>query len=117
MSDTRYDEMREQCEAFHKQHPEVWELLQRFSAEMKSRGFQHYSINGIFERIRWEKDIGGNGETQFKLNNNYRAFYARRFMRMYPEYEGFFRIREQVSNDVGATKLPELTPRDYDYVR
>tara|TARA_R100000951_G_C2520974_1_gene143392 strand:+ start:50 stop:403 length:354 start_codon:yes stop_codon:yes gene_type:complete len=117
MSKTRYEEMRAQCEDFHKQYPEVWEMLKRFSDEMKNKGFKHYSINGIFERIRWEKDIGGDGVTQFKLNNNYRAFYARRFMRVYPEYAGFFRLREQISNEASATELPELTPADYEDVR
>ena len=112
---TRYDEMREQCTRFHQEHPEVWEMLKHFSWEMKNKGFDHYSINGTFERIRWEKDLGGDGKSQFKLNNNYRAFYARRFMRVYPEFEGFFRIREQVSHDGDATELPELAPRDYDY--
>ena len=117
MSESRYEQMRMQCAAFHQQHPEVWEMLKRFSREMQNRGFKHYSINGIFERIRWEKDIGGDGKTQFKLNNNYRAFYARRFMKMYPQYEGFFRLREQVSEDTKATYRQELTPQDFEYVR
>lgn len=110
---TRKDEMREQVSRFHKENPEVWTLFVKFSREIKSRGFKNYSVNAIFERIRWEKDAGGDGETSFKLNNNYRAFYARRFMRMYPQHDGFFRTREQTSGGEEETRLPELTPKDY----
>lgn len=107
---TRKDEMREQVTAFHEQHPEVWDLFVRFSFDVIKRGFNNYSVNAIFERIRWEKDMGGDGVNQFKLNNNYRAFYARRFMKLYPEHEGFFRTRQQVSENKDASHMPEITP-------
>ena len=44
------------------------------------------------------------------INNNYKPFYARRFMACYPQHEGFFRTRKQTSEDKDATNLPELTP-------
>lgn len=113
MSDkTRLEEMREQCKKFHVEHPEVWRLFVRFTNEMIDRGFTNYSVNAVFERIRWEIDAGGDGVNAFKLNNNYRAFYSRAFMRKYPQHDGFFRTREQTSDDKDATNLPELTP-DY----
>jgi len=113
---SRRDEIAEQCAIFHKKHPEVWDLFVQFTNEMIRRGFKNYSVNAIFERIRWEKDAGGNGVESFKLNNNYRALYARRFMKMYPEYEGFFRTREQPSSTKPPTHLPELTPAAYETV-
>ena len=88
-ADNRHEEMRDQCQRFHNEHPEVWELFVHFTQTMIRKGYPNYSVNAIFERIRWEKDEGGDGVNQFKLNNNYRAFYARRFMRMYPQYDGF----------------------------
>ena len=113
MFNTRQDEMREQVKKFHKEHPEVWDLFVRFTFEMIKRGRKHYSANAIFERIRWEKDLGNTSEAAFKLNNNYRAFYARRFMACYPEHGGFFRTRKQISGEQKATNLPELTPSEY----
>ena len=110
---SRRDEMAEQCMTFHQQHPEVWDLFVQFTHEMIAKGFRNYSVNAIFERIRWEKDAGGDGTESFKLNNNYRALYARRFMRMYPQHDGFFRTREQISVVKPATNLPELTPSAY----
>ena len=111
---TRLDEMRSQVKAFHADHPEVWNLFVRFTNELIARGFNNYSVNAIFERIRWECDsVGGDGKYTFKLNNNYRAFYARRFMRMYPQHQGFFRTRRQTSREDYPTQMSPLTPRDY----
>lgn len=106
----RHEEMRQACIAFHAQHPEVWELFVRFTFQMIERGFAHYSIAAIWERIRYEKDAGGDGTSEFKLNNNHRAFYVRRFHLMYPQHDGFFRTREQTTKGKDATGLPELTP-------
>lgn len=107
---SRLDEMREQVQAFHAEHPEVWRLFCQFTFQMINRGYAAYSVNAIFERIRWEMDAGGDGITTFKLNNNYRAFYSRRFMAMYPKHEGFFRTRVQTSEAAPPTYLPELSP-------
>ena len=82
---------------------------------MIDRGYNNYSAKAVFERIRWEKDAGGDGVTQFKLGNNHPAFYSRRFMKMFPQYDGFFRTRQQTSEDRSATNLPEMTPMDYEY--
>lgn len=112
---TRLEEMREQVTRFHEEHPEVWDLFVRFSVEMINRGYKTYSAQSVIERIRWEKDAGSDGSISFKINNNYTAFYSRRFMKVYPQHKGFFRTRYQVSDDCDATCLPELTPQDYEY--
>ena len=117
---TRQEEMAEQCQAFHDEHPEVWRLFVKFTHNVIEAGFKNYSANAIFERIRWEVDVNKEplryvakqNRQPFKLNNNYRAFYSRRFHKMYPSYDGFFRTREQKSKQETATNLPELT-RDY----
>jgi len=111
--ETRLDEMKAQCQAYHKNHPEVWDLFVRFSKEIISKGYANYSVNAIFERIRWEMDVGGSGDSEFKINNNFRPLYARRFMKMYPDHDGFFRTRKQTSEEAPATNLPELQPKDY----
>ena len=109
----RQDEMREQVAEFHRRHPDVWRLFVRFTLQMIERGYRNYSAKAIFERIRWEKDAGGDGVTCFKLNNNYTAFYARRFAKVYPEHAEFFRTREQPSAAEFASRRPQLTPAHY----
>lgn len=114
---TRLDEIAEQAERFDTEHPKMWKLFTRFTFDRIRRGHKHYSVNAIFERIRWEVDsVGGNDQATFKLNNNYRAIYSRRFHKEYPEYAGFFRTRTQTSVYDNATRKAELGPVDYDIV-
>ena len=111
---TRHDEMREQVTAFHKENPKVYQLFEKFSFQLIARGFNNYSSNAVFERIRWETDEADtDGKSTFKINNNYRAFFARAFMKRHPEYDGFYRLRKQTSQDGDATHLPELGPTDF----
>ena len=111
---TRHEEIREQATAYHTKYPKVWQLFVQFTLEQINKGFKNYSSKAIFERIRWETDTPDiNGDPIFKINNNYQPFYARRFMRMFPEHATFFRTRKQISLDDLATCAPELTPQDF----
>lgn len=110
---TRYEELTEQFKEFHIKHPMVWELYQQFAFDRIKMGFKNYSSKGIFERIRWEIATPNTDPKDFKLNNNYTAFYARWFMQKFPEHEGFFRLRDQQSYWLPATNRPRLGPGDY----
>ncbi len=68
-------------------------LFVRFTLQLADRGHRNIGVALIFERIRWESMIRTVGE-EWKLNNNYRSIYARRFMRDYPHLDGLFRLRE-----------------------
>jgi len=112
---SRLSEIEEQCSRYDKQHPQVWKLFVFYSFDRIRRGYKHYSVSAIFERIRWHMDSGTNqAANSFKLNNNYRAVYSRKFHKNFPEYSDFFRTRIQTSKDTEATGLPELGPLDYD---
>ena len=106
---TRYDELRAEVKKFSAAHPEVWRLFSKFTFDRIGLGFKNYSANAIFERIRWETDQAQG--TEFKLNNNYRPFYARAFMTQYPEHDGFFRTRKQISKAAPAVRRPPLGPK------
>ena len=106
---TRLDEITENAKRYHKKHPEVWDLFRKFTMEIIRRGFNRYSVNAIFERIRWEADISTD-PLSFKISNDYRAWYARKFMAEYPEYAGFFKIRKQTSAEDPAINKPEIDP-------
>jgi hypothetical protein len=86
--------LREKFEDYHTQNPQVYELFKKFCYQLIERGFDHYSANAIFERIRWHVNVETTGD-EFKMNNNYRAFYARMFMEEHPLYNDFFEIRQQ----------------------
>lgn len=79
---------------YHNDHPEVYELLKKYVLMAKAANRETYSINGLFERIRWHVNVDTRDEDGFKMNNNYRSRYARMLMKDNPEFVGFFEIRE-----------------------
>lgn len=91
--------LKQQWWEWHKANPNVWVLFQKYTFQAIEAGREHYSVNAIFERIRWHTDIETRGD-QFKINNNHRPYYARYFHHVYPEHNGFFRIRE-LTSEVG----------------
>jgi hypothetical protein len=64
--------------------------LFKFSDEAKNSGRNVYSVNAIFERIRWHTDIETVSDVPFKLSNNHRAYYARKYMNSDPSRNRFF---------------------------
>ena len=110
----RHDQMKAKFSEFHNEHPEVYGWLTQFTFDLIKRGYQNYSIDGVLMRVRWEKDINYNTDTGFKINNNYSAFYARMFMKEFPDHEGFFRTRRQISLMTPAINRDELTPEFFD---
>jgi len=116
---TRHDEIRESFEKFLTEHPKVWDLFVQFTFDRIRIGFKHYSAYAIVERIRWETDQAHTNGEMFKVSNNHRPFFGRKFMDDYPDFapkelgeDGFFRIRKQTSKDAQPTNLPEITPHD-----
>lgn len=71
--------IRRQFLNFHIAHPEVYVEILELCRQWVSRGTERWSIDGVFEVLRWQRrfrDLPAAGE-EFKLNNNYRAHYAR----------------------------------------
>ncbi len=94
---------------FHAANPHVYRLLKQLALEMRASGRERYGIGGLFERLRWEYAIKTSGE--FKLNNNYRALYARKLMAEERELAGFFqtRTRKAVGAEKEEAQQPTLT--------
>jgi hypothetical protein len=86
--------MAERFEAFHRRNPQVIYALTSVARDLKRQGFRTASINLLFERLRWLYAVKTHGD-HYRLNNNYRAFYARLIMAAYPDLGDFFRVREQ----------------------
>lgn len=78
---------------FHAENPDVYIELRTLARQMRATGRERYSINGLFEVLRWQRDIVTRGDS-FKLNNNHRAFYARTLMTYEPDLAGMFELRE-----------------------
>jgi len=77
---------------YHRDNPHIYEAFKKFTVKAINKGHKRWSAEAIFNVMRWETEITGNDE--FKINNNYKALYARMFMRDFPEVKGFFAIRK-----------------------
>lgn len=86
-------EIQTKFETYNSDNPEIYKLFTKFSGQVMKSGMTKYSANAIFERIRWYVDIETAGD-KFKVNNNYRPYYARKLMSENKEFAGFFEIRE-----------------------
>ena len=55
---------------YHKDNPHIWDAFKKVSIEARSKGFDRFSANGIFEIIRWNTTL--ETRDKYKVNNNYR---------------------------------------------
>jgi hypothetical protein len=80
---------------FDKANPHVYRRLVSLARRAKIRGIRHYSVDALFHILRWEIAIKTRGEEEFRLNNNFTAFYARLISDREPDLKDFFTLRER----------------------
>lgn len=80
---------------WHKANPLVWQYFERFSLEAVSKGRKKISHWLIINRIRWEVNIMTTGE-DFKISNDYIAFYARLWKAMHPQHKDLFTTKRMI---------------------
>lgn len=77
---------------WHAANPHVYELFKQFAFEAIGKGHKRLSAWLIVNRVRWETSVETSGD-DFKLSNDFIAYYARLFMDDFPEHLGFFRTK------------------------
>jgi hypothetical protein len=90
-----YAERKQDWWKWHCNNPDVWLYFERFSLEAINRGRTRISHWLIINRIRWEVNIVTTGE-DFKISNDYIAFYARLWNARYPQYKNLFTIKKMI---------------------
>lgn len=79
-------------EKYDKENPAIWEAFVHFTVMTKAKGFSNYGAFGIINLIRWHSGAAGNDK--FKINNTYAPDYARKMEEKFPNFKGFFRMRQ-----------------------
>lgn len=79
------------AEEFHRRNPEVMRRLDQLAIAAVNAGRRRLSINELFEVVRYEHGLR-HGD-QFRMNNNYRAWYSRQLMARNPRLDGLFQLR------------------------
>lgn len=88
------NETGKKAKIFDKANPWVYKIFCKLAIQAYDSGHRKYSANGIFEYIRWYMSVE-RGDKTYKMNNNYRAYYARKLMSEDSRFGGFFEIREK----------------------
>ncbi len=83
----------ERAADFHRNNPHVLEAVRKVALQMRRAGHAQWSVNGAFEVLRYQWAMQTHDPEGFKLNNTYRAWYARELMRTTPELADFFETR------------------------
>jgi hypothetical protein len=84
---------------YHEANPQIYQFIRRYALRAIERKHTTLSIEFLTCIIRWETSIGA-GDDEFKINNNFRPFYARMFMREFPAYKDFFRTRRSKADKI-----------------
>ena len=95
--------LREKFEEYHKRNPEVYELFRKYTIRAIQSGYKHFGSQMIIEKIRWHSGVV-KGDHDFKINNDFAAFYSRMFVLEYPSYADYFRTRKSVADELLTEK-------------
>jgi hypothetical protein len=95
---SRADELKARFWEFHNANPSVLEALIDMADEARRRGVKT-SIAQLFEVLRWERTVMvDRGDSEFKLNNSYRALYVREIARRRPDLADMFATRRSLAD-------------------
>lgn len=75
---------------YHRERPAIFAAFCRFTGQIINAGFEHFGSMDVIGRVRWYTRVEKKGE--YKIRNVMHPYYARVFMKIYPEYSGLFRI-------------------------
>lgn len=94
----REETLDEQFAEFHAANPQVYEELVRLARKAAASGHRRLGVGMLWEVMRWNALFRvAHGETEFKLNNNFRSRYARLVMEREPDLTDVFETRELTS--------------------
>lgn len=77
---------------YDRANPQIYESFRRFALQVIGAGRRRFGAKAVMERIRWDTLISAKDDG-FKINNNYTADYARKFIAEFPEYAEVFATR------------------------
>ena len=83
-------ELKQQFQEYHLKNPLIYEAFESMAKQMAARRTR-FGAKALMEIIRWNTML--NGGDEFKVNNNYTAYYSRMFEQNNPNYAGLFAKR------------------------
>lgn len=81
-----------------RENPEIWEMFEKLTLRLINNGVRRFGAKCIMENVRYNTALRTKGE-QYKINNNYTAYYSREFASKYPQHANFFELRNNKRNE------------------
>lgn len=101
---------------FHRNNPHVYDAIVNLCREIKALGENHFGIDGVFAVLRYNilKGISTIDDHSFyKINNNYRAYYARLVIAQNEDLTDFLFTRTAPADYQIASYLDELALQNH----
>lgn len=89
---------------YHKENPHIYNQFRYYTLRAIESGYKNFGAQMIIERIRWQTGVVSKN-SDFKINNDYAAFYSRMFMAEYPSYSSYFRTRNSIADNLKQDNL------------
>lgn len=90
-------ELEKRFKSFHEANPHVYTWLEEKALELVRAGRSRIGVAELIEDLRYVPSLFTKGEAAFKLNNSYRAFYARLLVHRRKELEPVIQLRRQTN--------------------
>lgn len=90
-------DLQEKFELWIEKHPEIWEMFVHHTQRMIAQGQKHSSADKVLHEIRDDIKVQKDKSDKYKVNNNYTAYFSRKYVKLYPEHDFFFERRALVS--------------------
>lgn len=87
---------RQRAAEFHEANPHVYRLLVQYAREMRAAGHRRVGIELLWNRMRWDWMLDTDSGDDFKLNQNFKAWYARRIMEREADLRDLFETRRRL---------------------
>lgn len=86
--------IQEKFEEFHEANPSVYTELVKLARQARFKGHSKVGIELLFAVLRWERMMGVERNSHYKLNDHYTSRYARLIMREEWDLRSMFEVRE-----------------------
>lgn len=91
-----HEDLRAKAEEWIRENPAAYDLFVRFAKEAVARN-RRFGISLITERVRWEARMTWRPDRRgFKMNNNHRAYVARKLIEDVPGVRELIELRRTV---------------------
>lgn len=89
------ERFRDEADAWISANPVAWDYMVD-AARISAANGRRFGIGALCEHVRWQ--MMADGTTDFKLNNNHRAAFARKLIEEVPECEPYITTRTSVTD-------------------